>query len=71
MKKAVKDLPKELQDAINAFIVQFNIAEEYNLDSVPTEYAINLLKALSKYPEHHSLLNELTTIMMEGLRSKI
>jgi len=70
-KKANKDLPKELQDAINTFIIQSNIAKEYDLDFIPTEYAVNLLTVLSKYPEHSELLNKLIATMMSGIRDEI
>ncbi len=37
-KKANKFLPQDVQDAINTFITQTNIIEEYDLDYMPTEY---------------------------------
>ena len=37
-KKAVKHLPQDLQDAINSFIKQTKIIDEYNLESMPSEY---------------------------------
>ena len=43
-KKAVKHLPQDLQDAINSFIKQTKIIDEYNLESMPQEYTINLLQ---------------------------
>jgi hypothetical protein len=52
-KRAAKFLPKDLQDAINTFIEQFNIMLEHNLDTIPTEYTVNLFKVLSKYPEYN------------------
>ena len=43
-KKASKFLPQDVQDAINTFITQTNILEEYDLDYIPPEYTMNLLK---------------------------
>ena len=60
-KKAQDFLPQDLQDAINTFIEQFNIMEEYNLESIPSEYTINLIETMSKYPEY----NKVTMDLME------
>ena len=62
-KKASKFLPKDVQDAINTFITQTNILEEYDLDSIPPEYTMNLLKVLSKYPEFINVAFELIDIL--------
>ena len=64
-KKAQDFLPQDLQDAINTFITQFNIMEEYNLDTIPTEYTMNLLTTLSKYPEYVGVATELMTMILE------
>ena len=65
-KRAGTFLPKDLQVAINTFIEQFNIMEEYNLESTPTEYTVNLLETMSKYPEHNSVLLDLIDILHDG-----
>jgi hypothetical protein len=62
-KKASKFLPQDVQDAINTFITQTNIIEEYDLDYMPPEYSINLLKTLGKYPEFISVAFELMNIL--------
>ncbi len=62
-KKASKFLPQDVQDAINTFITQTNILEEYNLDNMPPEYTMNLLKVLSKYPEFINVAFELMDII--------
>ena len=62
-KKASKFLPQDVQDAINTFITQTNILEEYDLDSIPPEYTMNLLKVLSKYPEFINVAFELMDII--------
>tara|TARA_R100000008_G_scaffold7831_1_gene4174 strand:+ start:6522 stop:6740 length:219 start_codon:yes stop_codon:yes gene_type:complete len=64
-KKANKYLPQDVQDAINTFITQFNIMEEYDLDTIPTEYTMNLLTTLSKYPEYVGVATELMTMILE------
>ena len=67
-KEAAKFLPQELQDAINTFVEQFNIMEEYNLDTIPTEYYISLLETMKKYPEYNNVLLDLIRILEKGLR---
>ena len=62
-KKASKFLPQDVQDAINTFITQTNIIEEYDLDSMPPEYTTNLLKTLGKYPEFFNVAFELIDIL--------
>ena len=62
-KKASKFLPQDVQDAINTFIIQTNILEEYDLDSIPPEYTMNLLKTLGKYPEFINVAFELMDII--------
>jgi hypothetical protein len=58
-------LPEDLQVAINTFIEQFNIMEEYDLDHIPRQYTINLFKTMSKYPEYNNVLIDLYDIVMD------
>lgn len=62
-KVAGKWLPEDLQVAINTFIEQFNIMEEYDLDSIPTEYLKGLFKTMSKYPQYNNVLFDLLEIV--------
>ena len=64
-KRAEKWLPQELQNAINTFIEQFNIMEEYDLDHVPSEYLTNLFKTMSKYPQYNNVLMDLLELVKE------
>ena len=61
-------LPQDLQDAINTFIEQFNIMEEYNLNTIPSEYTANLLETMNKYPEYNSVLLDLIDIINKGTK---
>jgi len=67
-KRAAEFLPKDLQIAINTFIEQFNIMEEHNLETIPTEYSISLLETMRKYPEYNNILLDLIHILEKGLR---
>ena len=67
-KRAEKWLPDDLQDAINTFVEQFNIMEEYNLDTIPSEYTANLLETMNKYPEYNTVLLDLIDIINDGTK---
>jgi len=67
-KRAEKWLPDDLQDAINTFVEQFNIMEEYNLDTIPPEYTANLLEIMNKYPEYNTVLLDLIDIINDGTK---
>ena len=67
-KRASEFLPEDLQNAINTFIEQFNIMEEHNLETIPTEYSISLLETMRKYPEYNNILLDLIHILEKGLR---
>ena len=67
-KRAEKWLPDDLQDAINTFVEQFNIMEEYNLNTIPSEYTANLLETMNKYPEYNSVLLDLIDIINKGTK---
>ena len=64
-KRAEKWFPLDLQNAINTFIEQFNIMEDYDLDHVPPEYLTNLFKTMSKYPEYNNVLMDLLELVKE------
>lgn len=71
-KKAAHFLPDEVQNAVNAFIQQFNIMVEYKLNSIPHEYVKNMLEAISKYPEYNKLLMDMIDVLKtyEGWENK-
>ena len=62
-KRAAIFLPQDLQDSINTFVEQFNIMEEYNLDTIPSEYTANLLETMNRYPEYNTILLDLIDII--------
>jgi hypothetical protein len=64
-KKANEWLPQDLQNAINTFVEQFNIMEEYDLDHIPPEYLVKLFKIMSKYPQYNNVLLDLISIMKD------
>ena len=65
--KIKEDLPEDVKVALKSFLRQANIIEEYDLDFMPMEYWINLIKVLSKYPEYHNLIDECTAMIIGEL----
>ena len=61
-KKANENLPQDLQDTINTFIEQANIVEEYDLDTMPMEYFVNLIEKLKEY-HNYPLVMDLLEIL--------
>ena len=61
-KKANENLPQDLQDTINTFIEQANIVEEYDLDTMPMEYFVNLIEKLKEY-HNYPLVMDLLKIL--------
>ena len=42
--------------------------EEYNLNTIPSEYTANLLETMNKYPEYNSVLLDLIDIINKGTK---
>ena len=61
--KVREDIPDDLRVAIQSFIEQAVIVGEYDLDTMPSEYVNNLLKAFSKYPQYNDLMDDLINIL--------
>ena len=61
-KRADENLPQDLQDTINTFIEQANIVEEYDLDTMPMEYFVNLIEKLKEY-HNYPLVMDLLKIL--------
>ncbi len=63
MLKVREDIPEDVKVAIETFIQQALIVEEYNLDFMPSEYMANLMETLSNYPEYTDVVLELIDIL--------
>ena len=61
--KVRDDIPKDLRVAIESFMQQAIIINEYELDHMPIEYMGNLLKTIAKYPEHAILFMDIIEIL--------
>ena len=54
-----KDLPKDVQIALQTFIDNAILVEEYDLDYLPGEVMTNLLGTISNYPKLRPMLEML------------
>ena len=58
--------PKEVQVAVKTFLTASKMLVDEKLDYLPSEYLINLLKTLEKYPEYnHITMDLLKTVLKE------
>mgnify|MGYP001486398592 FL=1 len=58
--------PKDVQVAVQSFLSASKMMVDEKLEYVPSEYLINLLKTLEKYPEYNNITMDLVkTILKE------
>ena len=62
-----KDLPKDVQIALQTFIDNAILVEEYDLDYLPGEVMTNLLGTISNYPKLRPMLEMLVMDMLPEL----
>mgnify|MGYP003681086525 FL=1 len=72
-KIADEKLPQDLQDAINTFIKQTSIVDEYKLDNMPIEYFINLINKLYDYKDYKTVMDllEILESVVDVKRKKL
>ena len=63
-KRPNPNLPNDLYIAIDTFMQQTVIIGQHELDFMPPEYMENLVRALAKYPEYSSFLEELLAMLL-------
>ena len=63
-KRPNPNLPQDLYVAIDTFMQQTVIIGQLELDFMPPEYMENLIRAVAKYPEYSSFLEELLAILL-------
>ena len=67
--KPREDLPEDLKIAIETFIQQVVIMEEYDTDFINGEYVAKLIESFSKYPEYSLFTYELVeSLLKENLQ---
>ncbi len=63
-KRPNPNLPQDLYVAIDTFMQQTVIIGQNELDFMPPEYMENLVRAVAKYPEYSSFLEDLLAILL-------
>ena len=63
--KKVKNLPEDVDVALKSFITACEGMMEYELESVPTEYLVNLINAMGKYPKYRFMANHLALVVLK------
>ena len=63
-KRPNPNLPQDLYVAIDTFMQQTVIIGQHELEYMPPEYMENLIRAVAKYPEYSSFLDELMAILL-------
>ena len=63
-KRPNPNLPQDLYVAIDTFMQQTIIIGQNELEYMPPEYMENLIRAVAKYPEYSSFLEELMAILL-------
>ena len=62
-----KDLPKDVQIALQTFVDNAIMVEEYDLEYLPGEVMTNLLGTISNYPKLRPMLEMLVMDMLPEL----
>lgn len=61
------DHPEEVRVAIDSFFKAGKILVDHpEIGTIPTEYVDKLLGSLAQYPQYHSLVLDLVTILQKG-----
>ena len=66
-----KELPKDVQIALQTFIDNAILVEEYDLDYLPGEVMTNLLETISKYPNLRPFLEMLVMDILPELNMEL
>jgi|TARA_Y100001938_G_C7742960_1_gene260224 hypothetical protein len=57
--------PKDVQVAVQSFLSASKMMVDEKLEYVPSEYLINLLKTLEKYPEYNNITMDLVKSILQ------
>ena len=57
--------PKEVQIAVKSFLAASKMMVDEELDYLPGEYLVKLLKVLEKYPEYNHITMDLVNTFMK------
>jgi hypothetical protein len=65
--KSINTLPEDVTIALHSFIKVCEGMVEFNMQHIPTEYCVNLIETMGKYPKYRVLANHLATVILDDL----
>ena len=65
--KKVENLPEDVDVALKSFITACEGMLEFDVDTIPTEYLVNLINAMGKHPKYRAMANHLALIVLNDM----
>ena len=65
--KKVKYLPEDVDIALKSFATACESMLEFDVDTIPTEYLVNLINAMGKHPKYRAMANHLALIVLNDM----
>tara|TARA_Y100001963_G_scaffold52152_1_gene72922 strand:- start:78 stop:329 length:252 start_codon:yes stop_codon:yes gene_type:complete len=63
--KVQEHFPEEIQIAVQTFLEASKMMVDENLEYLPGDYLVNLLKTLEKYPEYNNITMDLVKTILK------
>ena len=65
--KKVENLPEDVDVALKSFITAAEGMIEFDINHIPSEYIVNLINTLGKYPKYRLMANHLALIVLNDM----
>ena len=65
--KKVGNLPEDVDVALKSFVTACEGMLEFDVDTIPTEYLVNLINAMGKHPKYRAMANHLALIVLNDM----
>ena len=65
--KKVENLPEDVDVALKSFATACESMLEFDVDTIPTEYLVNLINAMGKHPKYRAMANHLALIVLNDM----
>ena len=65
--KKVGNLPEDVDVALKSFATACEGMLEFDVDTIPTEYLVNLINAMGKHPKYRGMANHLALIILNDM----
>ena len=63
--KRIETLPEDVTIALQSFITAAEGMIEFDIHQIPSEYLVNLINTLGKYPKYRAMANHLALIVLK------